>query len=88
MNVITATGKEFPSDFFVEHRPSKSVYFRVQDTDLANAETVFSNPEETEVIWYGTTRFDGFTDLDFISDEGDAIKVRLIKNAINNNAEP
>ena len=78
MNVITATGKEYPSDYFVEHRPSRSVYFRVQDVDLETAESVFSDPEETEVIWYGETQFSGFTFLDFIADEGDGIKVRLI----------
>ena len=85
MNVTTATGKEFPSDYFVEHKTSKSIYFRVQDTDFTTAESVFSNPEETEIIRYGETPFVGFTDLDFISDEGDGIKVRLIKDAINNN---
>lgn len=78
MNVITATGKEYPSDYFVEHRPSHSVYFRVQDIDLETAESVFSDPEETSVIWYGETQFSGFTLLDFIADEGDGIKVRLI----------
>lgn len=87
MNVITATGKEFPSDYFVEHRPSRSIYFRVQETDLDTARFVFSDVEETETIEYGEGQFDGFTDLDFIIDEGDAIKVRL-KYAINNNAEP
>lgn len=88
MNVITATGKEFPSDYLVEHQPSHSLYFRIQDTDFAIAESVFSDPEETETIRHGEKQYDGFTDLDFISDEGDAIKVRLIKNAINNNTEP
>lgn len=78
MNVITATGKEYPSDYFVEHRPSHSIYFRVQDVDLETAESVFSDQEETSVISYGETGYSGYTDLDFISDEGDGIKVRLI----------
>ena len=85
MNVTTATGKEFPSDYFVEHSPSKSIYFRVKDTDLETAGRVFSDPEETVCIEYGSNRYEGFTNLDFISDEGDAIKVRLIKNAIIDN---
>ena len=78
MNVITRTGKEYPSDYFVEHQPSHSIYFRVQEVDLETAEEVFSDSEETSIIRYGNSRFDGFTDLDFISDEGDGIKVRLI----------
>lgn len=85
MNVITATGKEFPSDYFVEHSPSKSLYFRVIETDLETATRVFSDPEETESIEYGSSKYEDFTNLDFISDEGDAIKVRLIKNAIIDN---
>ena len=85
MNVTTATGKEFPSDYFVEHKPSHSVYFRVQDVDLETAESVFSDPDETYEIWYGETQFVGYTDLDFIYDEGDGIKVRLIEDAISNN---
>ena len=85
MNVITATGKEFPSDYFVEHTPSKSIYFRVTETDLETATGVFSDPEETSMIDYGDNQYNGFTNLDFINDEGDAIKVRLIKNAIIDN---
>lgn len=86
MNVITATGKEFESDYFVEHKPSKSVYFRIMDTDIETAKAVFEDEGETAVIKYGEQRYEGFTTLDFISDEGDAIKVRLIRNAINNEA--
>ena len=47
MNVITRTGKEYPSDYFVEHQPSHSIYFRVQDVDLETAEGVFSDKDET-----------------------------------------
>lgn len=78
MNVITATGKEFPSDYFVEHQPSYSLYFRVQETSLETAQSVFSNPEETSRISYGKDCFEGFTNLDFVRDEGNGIKVRLI----------
>ena len=78
MNVVTRTGKEYPSDYFVEHQPSHSIYFRVQDVDLEIAETIFSDADETSIIRHGDNRYDGFTNLDFISDEGDGIKVRLI----------
>lgn len=78
MNVITAKGKEFLSDYFVEHQPSRSIYFRVQETSLETARLVFSDPEETARIRYGKDCFDGFTILDFAMDEGNGIKVRLI----------
>lgn len=87
MNVITATGKEFPSDYLVEHLPSHSLYFRVE-SDLETANKVFSDPEETKTLEYNGKQYDGFTNLDFISDEGDAIKVRLINNAISNDIKP
>lgn len=84
MNVVTAKGKTFLSDYFVEHQPSNSIYFRIK-TDLETAQSVFGDPEETVVLTYKDRQFFSFTELDYAKDEGDAIKVRLIKDAINNN---
>lgn len=75
----TATGKEFDSDYFVQHEPSNSLYFAV-NTTFETAETVFSNPEETAKLEYVGRVYEGFTTLARIEQKTDSIKMRLIKD--------
>ena len=45
--IKTATGKEYDSDYFVEHAPSKSLYFRVVCASGEEVRKVFADSEET-----------------------------------------
>lgn len=50
--VITATGKEFPCDFFAIATGYDVLYLKVAMEPM-EAMTVFMNPEETEMLsWY------------------------------------
>lgn len=86
VDLVTATGKRFDSDYFVEHRPSKSVYFSVIGVSEEIVRTIFTDPEETCRMEYNGKTYDDFTNLEEIAEEDKGIwKMRLIKDAINNN---
>lgn len=73
----TATGKEFETDYFAEHEPSQSIYFRILNAELNTVTEVFRNPEETAVLSYAGKEYSGFTTVDRIEQQSDAIKLRL-----------
>lgn len=73
----TATGKTFQTDYIVPHEPSHSLYIRILNSDFPTVASVFSDPEETTVLTYGGITFTGFTYLNSIEQEIDALKVRL-----------
>lgn len=79
IKVITATGKEFPSDYLVTIPEPNMLFVRLLDTPRETAEAVFRNPEETSVLYFGGDRYEGFTEFRSIFDEGDAVKVGLEK---------
>lgn len=83
----TATGKEFDTGYFVERTESKALYVRISNERKETVETVFSDPSETQTLFYNGNVFEGYTILGYVIDEGDAIKLRLKRgdgNAINN----
>lgn len=75
--ITTATGKTFQSDYFVAHKPSKSLYFRIVGAEREEIVNVFSNAEETAVLTYKGKEYVGYTKLAEISDEEEAWKVRM-----------
>lgn len=75
--IITATGKVFNTDYFTEHRPSQTVYFRILGETEETITGVFGNEEETKRLVYNGKAYEGFTVLQKIKDEGGAMKVRL-----------
>lgn len=77
--VKTATGKEFDTDYMVEHEPTSSIYLRIVGEEFNAVKTVFSNPEETSELTYVGRTYDGFTRMDRIEQQSDAVKMRLMK---------
>lgn len=76
--IKTATGKEYDSDYLSEHKPSKSLYFRVVCDSEEEVKTVFGNPAETQTIEHNNRIYEGFTKLKYITDEEDGFwKLRL-----------
>lgn len=79
-DITTATGKKFRSDYFVEHKPSKCVYFTVVGVSEEEARKVFTDPEETSSLEYNGKIYEGFTDLKNITEEDKGVwKMRLVK---------
>ena len=76
--VTTATGKEFPSDYFVTIPRPEMCFFRVF-TDIETAITVFGNAEETERLFYNQSLYTGYTHLESATQENDAVKVVMKK---------
>lgn len=77
--VKTATGKEFDCDYF---NPAPSIghtNLRVLNTTVANAATVFSDPNETVQLWCEGMYAAQYTRLVAIVPEGNAIRVVLGK---------
>lgn len=75
----TATGKEFPCDYFNPCPPLGQINLRVLNTPLATVATVFSNPQETVQMWCGEQYAAQYTKLIAIVPEGEAIRVVLGK---------
>lgn len=75
----TATGKEFQTDYFVPHEPSKSLYIRIIDSDINTVREIFTEPEETSLLTYNEREFTGYTQMMGIEQESEALKVRLKK---------
>ena len=82
--VITATGKEFPTDSLVTIPKPKMLYVRLLGETAETVNEVFQNPEETKVVRYRDLEYNGYTVFRSLFDEGDALKVGL-EYAIDNN---
>lgn len=75
--VETATGKRFKSDYLVTIPSPKLLFVRILDSDEETVREVFGNPEETASLKYGETVYEGYTHLNTVFSEGDALKVVL-----------
>ena len=76
--IKTATGKEYDSDFFVEHIPSKSLYLRVICSSEEEVRNVFGDSTETQTLEYNGKNYEGFTKLKNVTEEEDGFwKLRL-----------
>lgn len=78
-NLKTATGKEFPCDYFNPCPPVGQLNLRVLSTPLATVATVFSNPAETIQLWHESQYAAGYTRLVAIVPEVEAVRVVLGK---------
>lgn len=77
--IKTATGKEYDSDYFTEHKPSKSLYFRVVCASGEEVRNVFADSTETQTLEYNGKKYEGFTNLKYATDDGDDFwKLRLM----------
>ena len=72
--IITAKGDSFSTDYLSAIPNPKMVFFRVLNTDIVSAASVFSDPEQMASLEYGKYIITGCT-LNFLSMEGTAIKV-------------
>lgn len=77
--IKTATGKEFDCDYFSAIPYPAQTFFRVLNTPLATAATVFGDPRETVQLWYSEHYLAYYTHLVAIVPEMDAVKVILAK---------
>lgn len=77
-NIVTATGKEFKSDYMTIHRPSNTMYLRILDEEQETVRTVFDDENETKTLTYAGNTYEGYTNLERIKDDGDAWKVSLV----------
>lgn len=75
--LITATGKIYQSDYLVTIPKPPMLFVRIFDDDIDAVREVFQNPEETAVLTYAQKEYEGYTYLDSIVSEGDALKVVL-----------
>lgn len=78
--VKTETGKEYDSDYFVEHLPSKSVYLRVACASEDEARNVFSDSTETQELEYNGKKYEGFTKLERVANDGDGFFMLRLKH--------
>lgn len=80
VELVTATGKKFESDYFVEHKPSKSIYFTVVGVSEETVRKVFNDPEETHRMEYNGKIYEDFTSLEDISEVDENIwEMRMTK---------
>ena len=73
--VITATGKEFDTDYFVAP-PDGMAFIRILNSDIVEVASVFSNPDEIRVLTCGDEKIEGYSFL-AVSVDRDAYKVTL-----------
>lgn len=77
--IVTATGKEFDSDYLSTIPYPAQTFFRILNTPIEEAAKVFSDPAETAKIYYCEHCLEGYTNLIAIIPESDAIKICLAK---------
>ena len=77
--LTTATGRKFKTDYLVTIAHPAMLYVRIVGSDSATVNKVFRNPEETARLTYAGIEYDGYTKFLGITDEGNALKVRLEK---------
>lgn len=77
--IVTATGKAFESDYFVPMQDPPILFLRIlkQPENVVNA--VFSDKKETSCLTCANRVAFGYTNLQSIFQEGDALKVTLSK---------
>lgn len=75
----TATGQQFDCDYFNEHTGMRQINICILNASLAEVATVFSNPAETQQMWWEREYAAQYTRLIAIVPEGDAIRVVLGK---------
>ena len=79
-DIVTAKGKKFDSDYFVEHRPSKSIYYTVVGVSAEKVMKVFDDPSETCRMEYNGKIYEDFTSLEDVSEEDENIwKLRMTR---------
>lgn len=76
MTIRTAKGRDFETNH-VSFIDGKYCWIKVINSDMQTVRTVFNDPEETCVLTYGSKVYRGYTKLDYITEEGNALKVRL-----------
>lgn len=77
--IKTASGKSYRSDLCAQVPGMGLMYIRVVGVPLAEAAGVFGNPAETVTLYYNGVYISGYTKLDALIPEGDAIRVALRK---------
>lgn len=75
--LTTKTGKTFDCGFFATIPEPKRAYIGIHNSNYVNVALIFSDPRETEQLWYGEHYLSGYTRLVSLSAEGNAIKVTL-----------
>lgn len=75
----TATGKEFPCDYFNLFAPSQRLNIQVHGISFVQAANVFSNPEETKQLWYTREYVAQFTKVVSMSPVGNSVRIVLTK---------
>lgn len=75
----TATGKIYSSDLCANVPDMGLLYVRVLGVSLAEVATVFGNPGETVTLFYNDLYISGYTKLDALIPEGDAVRIALRK---------
>ena len=79
--LTTATGKVFLTDYVVPYKGRPAMLFvRILDSDSQTVSEIFGNPEETARLEYAGIEYEGFTRLNRIFEEGNALKVVLEQN--------
>lgn len=79
MKVITATGKEFESGYFVKSEDPDCIYFDINGEKPKTVNDVFCDPEETQRIEVNEDIYEGYTRFGTIQVFYDAVRVRLDK---------
>lgn len=77
--IKTASGKVYDSDLCAQVPGMGLLYLRVIGASLAETAAVFGDPAETARLFYNEVYFAGYTRLDALIPEGDAIRVALRK---------
>lgn len=77
--VRTATGREYTCDYFNPCPKVGQINLRVVGATLVEVASVFSNPAETQQMWWEKEYAAQYTRLIAIVPEGDAIRVVLGK---------
>lgn len=74
-----ASGKQMDCDYMGSSQQRKQATIRILNTSMTEIASVFSNPAETEAMWFENDYAAGFTKLLAMIDDGDAIRVVLGK---------
>lgn len=78
--VITHSGLQFECNYLATIPVPSRMYIRIGNSTIANIASVFSDPHETDLIKYGDTVIEGYTQLIAIIPENDVIRVVLAKS--------
>lgn len=79
VTVKTALGKEYACDYFNPCQQVGQINLRVVGATLVEVASVFSDPAETQQMWWEREYAAQYTRLIAIVPEGDAIRVVLGK---------